>query len=218
MAAIGQERGASPCYNINIVDLELAAALRIKPGVERTAALVSWFQGLFPPQFSVPVLVGGAAVELYTGGAYTTGDLDFVGDIPRPVADKLVGAGFRREGRHWILEPGEVFIELPGTSLESDEPAVQIDVGGISVIAASPESMLVDRLSSWQFWRSSVDGVNAYLLWIAQEKRMDHNRIVALAKKRGVEKSLERLASFTAEFRGRSPADRDLERWAETFP
>ncbi len=200
------------------MDKYLADALKLRPGVERTAALVAWFQGLFPPDFPVPVLVGGAAVELYTGGACTTGDLDFVGDIPRRVADALRVSGFRKEGRHWILEAGEVFIEMPGSSLEPDEPAVQIQVGGRSVIAASPESMLVDRLSSWQFWRSSVDGVNAYLLWKAQEKRMDGDRIAALARKQSVEKALESLTSFVAEWRGRTPADRDLEVWAARFP
>jgi len=157
-------------------------------------------------------------VELYTGGAYTTADLDFVGAIPSPVANKLIAAGFQKDGRHWIFESGEVFIELPGSSLEPDEPPVQIEVGGKSVVAASPESMLVDRLSSWQFWRSSVDGVNAYLMWDAQANRMDDARIVAIAKKRGVGKALENLRAFRAEFRDRRPADHDLERWAERFP
>ena len=200
------------------MDRDLDDALKLKPGVERVAALVSWFQGLFAPDFPVPILVGRAAVELYTGGAYTTGDLDFVGEIPRPVANKLIDAGFRKEGRHWIFERGKVFIERPGSSLDFDDPAVQIEVGGKSVVAASPESMLIDRLASWQFWGSSVDGVNAYLLWNTQEKRLDRGRIAVLAKNRGVEKALEKLAELTAGFGGRLPADRELEPWAEKFP
>lgn len=200
------------------MDRDLDDALKLKPGVERVAALVSWFQGLFAPDFPVPILVGGAAVELYTGGAYTTGDLDFVGEIPRPVANKLIDAGFRKEDRHWIFERGKVFIERPGSSLDFDDPPVQIEVGGKSVVAASPESMLIDRLASWQFWGSSVDGVNAYLLWNTQEKRLDRGRIAVLAKNRGVEKALEKLAELTAGFGGRLPADRELEQWAERFP
>ncbi len=70
------------------------------PGPERTAALVAWFQGLFEDRSEAPVLVGGGAVELYTGGAYVTGDLDFVGSTTDSVAERLQEEGFkRRPGR-----------------------------------------------------------------------------------------------------------------------
>ena len=62
-------------YNIHIVSAKtptLARALQLSEGPRRTAAVVAWIQSLYAS--SPPVLVGGAAVELYTGGAYTTGD------------------------------------------------------------------------------------------------------------------------------------------------
>ena len=156
--------------------------------------------------------------RLYTGGAYTTGDLDFVGDIPDAVARVLLETGFRREGRHWVLEEGQVFIEMPGSSLEPDDPPVRLEIGGRSVIAASPESMLVDRLASWQFWRSSVDGVNAYLLWSSQQERMDRKRIAALSRKLEIGKALAKLEGFVARLGGKAPSPEDLEKWAESFP
>ena len=62
-------------YNLYIVFMmNLALILTMPDGVAKTAALVAWVQGLFVPG-KEPVLVGGAAVELYTGGAYTAGRL-----------------------------------------------------------------------------------------------------------------------------------------------
>jgi hypothetical protein len=45
-----------------------------------------------------PVIVGGGAVELYTGGAITSGDFDLVGVREEIVGEALVEVGFRREG------------------------------------------------------------------------------------------------------------------------
>ncbi|MEW6338818.1 MAG: hypothetical protein AB1625_15640 [Acidobacteriota bacterium] len=72
--------------------MELDRVLALGEGPTKTAAPAAWVQGLFP-HGAVPVLVGGAAVELYTGGAYVTGDLDFVGRVPAPVARALVAVG-----------------------------------------------------------------------------------------------------------------------------
>jgi hypothetical protein len=53
----------------------LGKILALSDGFEKTARLAAWVQSLFEPG-QEPVLVGGAAVELLTRGAYTTGNLD----------------------------------------------------------------------------------------------------------------------------------------------
>src|SRR5687768_4589224 len=94
----------------------------------RTAALAAWVQGLFVG--SPAVLVGGSAVELYTSGAYVSGDLDFVGAVPAEVAARLRRAGFRKTGRHWVHERGRVFLEFPASRLEPTQEVVDLSVGG----------------------------------------------------------------------------------------
>ncbi|MEO7793457.1 MAG: hypothetical protein ABIV06_01685 [Thermoanaerobaculia bacterium] len=106
--------------------LDFAQALELPTGPARTAALASWLQSLYPPGLRKPILVGGAAVELYTGGAYTTADLDFVGSAPAQVAKELKDAGFRKTGRHWAQEEAQVFLEFPESELEPPSEPVEL--------------------------------------------------------------------------------------------
>jgi hypothetical protein len=46
-----------------------------------------------------PVIVGGAAVEFYTGSAVVSGDFDFVTDAQGAFEEILIELGFRREDR-----------------------------------------------------------------------------------------------------------------------
>ncbi len=164
------------------------------------------------------MLGGGAAVELYTAGAYTTGDLDFIGGVTDEVAAALKGAGFRREGRHWIQPDAQLFIEFPGSAVQDHERTAVLELEGFAVLVLSPEDMIVDRLAAWQFWSSTTDGASAFLIWKAQEKAIDAKRLAALARKRGVVKGLGRLREFLEELGGRAPSPEDLEKWASRVP
>lgn len=194
----------------------LSEALILPEGPKRTAAVAAWIQSLYPS--TPPILVGGAAVELYTGGAYTTGDLDFVGSVPAAVSKALEEAGFRREGRHWIHEKEELFVEFPGSQIGADERTAVLDVGGTAVLTLSPEDMIVDRLAAWQFWRSTTDGASAFLIWKAQESRLDLKRLQSLAQRRKVEKGYEKLRGFAGDTSDRSVSPEELERWARDLP
>ncbi len=186
---------------------EIAALL---PGPSRTAAIAAWIQGLFLER--IPVLVGGAAVELYTGGSYTTGDFDFVGQVPSRVARVLEKEGFRKEGRHWIHEDFEIFVEFPGSAVAPGERTAVLEIDGIRILTLSPEDLIVDRLAAWKFWRSETDGISAYLIWRAQERRLDHERLVSVALRGDVSDELEALRELAS--RGRSISEGELEQWA----
>jgi hypothetical protein len=178
--------------------------------------VAAWIQSLYSTR--PPVLVGGAAVELYTGGAYTTGDYDFVGGVPESVGRALEEAGFKREGRHWIHEKAELFVEFPGSAVQPHERTAMLDLGDVSVLTLSPEDMIIDRLAAWQFWSSTTDGASAFLIWRAQEKRLDRNRLAALAEKRGVEKGRARLQEFVRGIGAGAASPEDLEKWASQIP
>jgi hypothetical protein len=184
----------------------------------RTAALVAWFQGLFKNEDDVPVLVGGAAVEVYAGGAYTTGDVDLVGHVPPAVARTLTESGFERRGRHWIHQRGQVFVEFPGLSLDPEELASWQELEGQRVRIISVEDLLVDRLGAWEYWRSSVDGANAYLLWQAQKNAIDTERLERRVAQAGWLKAYEALVRFATQWKTALPTTDQVEEWAIEGP
>ncbi len=198
-------------YNIQIVK-PLAQALSLPEGVDRTAALAEWIQSLYQ-RSSRPVLVGGSAVELYTQGAYTSGDLDFAGDVPPSVARELSTAGFVKRGRHWVHEQGRVLLEFPGKRSTDPEGAREIEAAGARVLVLAPEDLLVDRLAAWKFWRSEVDAVNALLLWRSYGKRLRRSRLDRLASSEEVADALRALEKFAEDHR-LEPSPADLLQWS----
>lgn len=185
-------------------------SLSHRPEPDRTAGIVAWFQGLF--ERDPPVLVGGGAVELYTGGAYRTADLDFVGRIPADVARGLENAGFRKRGRHWIHEEAQIYIGLPATTFDREVKIDAIRIKDWTVILLSPEDVLVDRLAAWKLWRVPVEGINAYLLFRVRGNEMDQERLEEAARVEEVADALDFLRSFGS--RDREPEE--IEAWANT--
>ncbi len=198
--------------------MDIERILSLDDGLAKTAVLVAWIQGLFMNDEEVPVLVGGAAVELYTAGAYTTGDIDLVGSVGRRVQRRLGEAGFERHGRHWIHEAAQVFVEFPGSALGAGETAVWIDVEGQRVRVISAEDLLVDRLGGWEHWRSSVDGVNAFLVWGAVRDTVDLARLEARVREAGWVNAWQSLRRFAEHWQVAMPPEEELERWANQGP
>jgi hypothetical protein len=134
------------------------------------------------------------------------------------VARVLKESGFERHGRHWIHEPAQLFIEFPGSALDPDEEASWLDFEGHRVRIISVEDLLVDRLGSWEYWQSSVDGVNAFLLWRAQRERMDVERVEDRIERAGWQKALQSLLQFASRREQGEPSGEEVEEWANTGP
>ncbi len=207
---------SSSQYNIYIVnDPKFAEAISLEEGPHRVAALSEWVQSLSTDKASMPILVGGGAVELYTGGAYRTGDLDFVGDPGADAARRLEQAGFQKRGRHWVHEEQQVFLEFPSAQLGDGETSALITVGPYRVLVIGLEELIVDRLAAWQFWNSEVDGINAFLLVSYSNVSPDEARLRELADAASVMLSLERLERFLAKLDGKPASTGELESWAK---
>jgi len=202
---------------VYIVSMTLDRILSMPDGPRKTAALASWVQQLFEGG-QEPILVGGAAVELYTDGAYTTGDLDMIGTVSAKVSAALVENGFRRAGRHWVYEKGQVFLEFPGAALQEGETATRLKVGRYEVVTISPEDLIAERLAAWQYWRSAVDGANAWLLYRARSQSWDRRRARGRALAHGAENAWRALLAFARKAGHREPTSDEVALWANRGP
>jgi hypothetical protein len=106
-----------------------------------------------------PIVVGGEAVELYTQGRYTTGDIDIKAkkDVLEAV---LRDWGFAKEGRVWFSGEYDLYIDWLGSSLDEGAEAEKrtniISLApGREVRVISFEDLIVDRLCAVKYWNDS---------------------------------------------------------------
>jgi len=122
-----------------------------------------------------PVIVGGFALEFYTTGGYNTGDIDLVFSDTQLLDEILSSWGFEKEGRHWISEDLDIFIEAPGSMLTPEEKKhlTEVTVNGFSIYLIGIEDLIIDRLNAYVHWRSKDDGYWAKELLVIHNKKID---------------------------------------------
>lgn len=106
-----------------------------------------------------PILVGGAALELYTGGGYATGDVDLALPNTPEVDRAFADLGFRKRGRHWVHAELDLLFEAPAPAGLPGEtaPRTVLDVDGLPVVVIGVEDLLIDRLRAAVHWSSDED-------------------------------------------------------------
>lgn len=106
-----------------------------------------------------PIVVGGEAVELYTQGRYTTGDIDIKGQ--KDVLDAVLRDwGFVKEGRVWSSSEYDLYIDWLGGSLDEGAEAEKRTniialAPGLEIRVISFEDLIVDRLCAAKYWDDS---------------------------------------------------------------
>lgn len=129
----------------------------VPDGPGRRRAFLAWLDRRFRDEgASPPYVVGGAAVELYTGGAYATGDLDLKCP-PEALAGILGAEGFRKIGRHWVDPEANLFVDWlghgPEPPHERADAAVLLHLPEGTVLVISPEDLVLDRIRAAVHWR-----------------------------------------------------------------
>ncbi len=103
-----------------------------------------------------PIIVGGEALEIYTQGSYTTGDIDL--KAPKEILERVLGGlNFKKVGRLWINEGLDIYIDWLGESLdegiEAEERVVKIELSkGLRLDLISIEDLIIDRLNAYKWW------------------------------------------------------------------
>lgn len=162
----------SPASSLEEVAAAVSAALR-RHGVEAA-------------------LTGGACASLWSGGRYSSLDLDFILTAPasRAAQEKAMGSlGFVREGDRFVHGDVRFWVEFPRGPLaigsDLDIRPADIRLGRRSVRGLSATDSCRDRLAAFYFWRDRQSLEVAS--WIALRNRVDLPRIRAWSRQEGHE-------------------------------
>lgn len=162
-------------------------------GLEEVAAVVS---GALEKHGVEAVLTGGACASLWSGGRYSSLDLDFVVTAPasrRAQSDALASVGFVREGDRYVHPLVRFWVEFPRGPLAigSDLSVRPVDIvlGRRRVRGLSATDSCRDRLAAFYFWsdRQSLE----VAVWIAQRNGVDLKGIRAWSRAEGHEAAYE---------------------------
>jgi len=123
------------------------------------------------------VVVGGSAIEIYTDGAYVSGDIDIVGNRSA-LASVLESWGFIRKGREWYHERWKLAIDIVNdhVGMTGSRELIRTIVTPYGAVRlAAIEDLITKRLVSAKYWNIPSDREHAAIL--ARKFRAELDRI-----------------------------------------
>jgi len=176
---------------------ELKGILLIEDPVKRRATFVAILSKEITHRGEkAPVVVGGEAVELYTQGSYTTGDIDI--KSPRAATESILREwGFRKKGRTWFNKEMDIYVDWVGASLDEGEEAenriATVKIGaGLEIRVISIEDLVIDRLNAAKWWED-VDSLTWARVLLGVKRRLGEKVDVSYLRRRANE---EEIADF----------------------
>lgn len=149
------------------------------------------------------ILVGGEAIELYTGGTFATADIDLVVSN-KPLAEKLLNRlGFENEIKNfWFNRDLNIIIQIAGESYSGDTTKLRkFKVKEYELRVAAPEDLIVNRLYSAKFWKSKpqTDLEQATALLKIFSDSIDNNYLDEQAKRDDVVDVLAAVRKYASQ-------------------
>ena len=122
-----------------------------------------------------PILVGGGAVEFYTGMRFATWDLDLITPSEELTKEALKELGFQEseEDNLYVNRNIGALVHLHGERLWSNETTVEVIYRKVPLLLVAPEDCIVERLTAYRRYGSSLDFLNAFLIAYHNADRLD---------------------------------------------
>lgn len=159
---------------------ELERALALEDETERKLAVAAVVHQAVQPLGFRAVVIGGLAVEFWTQSEYTTADIDLYLPHSPAIDDALAGLGFTKQGRHWVLEGHDVFVEAPASVPRESEEVYEVALAtGAVAIVLAVEDVIVDRLH--QFVAGGHSDVLEQAVALLAVEELDYPRLIARA-------------------------------------
>ena len=138
-------------------------------------------------------LVGGQAVETYTAGQFTTGDVDVTTTHREATESLLRRLGFKKEGMVWLNEKLAIAVHIVGSYPSRTEKVRSLEVGAYTVRIVGVEELIIDRLKAAKFWKSGRDSEQAAVLFDGFRKSIDVDYLVRRASEEKVDDILRKI-------------------------
>jgi len=100
-------------------------------------------------------LVGGEAIEIYTAGQFSTGDIDITTSNRAASIKLLRGLGFTRTGMIWLYADLGIAVQIVASFPSHVEKIRTVSVNGHKVKVVGVEDLIVDRLVAAKYWKSN---------------------------------------------------------------
>lgn len=182
---------------INQLNKELAQAANAKNPSERAIRIATIIAESLRSIQQNPILVGGAAVEFYTQGGYSTSDIDMIAEGGQDLIQIMESLGFEKIGKDFVNKKLKIYIEFPGRNLKANEQTILLKIKDKTLKIISIEDLIVDRLCAFKFCQSAIDGLNTLLL--LENNDLDEKRLLQRAKEEKVEEALKGLLKIREE-------------------
>jgi hypothetical protein len=156
------------------------------------------------------VLVGGACATVYSGGIYTSDDLDLVprsDPSQRELDAALARIGFTRQDAQYFHDESEIFVEFQRGPVSIGRDAaikpVPLKLGRTALPALSATDSCRDRLAAFYHWndRQALEVAVA----IAVNNRVDQSKIRAWSAGEGASAKFDEFKRDLARARKRTP-------------
>ena len=166
--------------------------------IEKKIFFLAWLNGKLKAAESraFPVLVGGSAVQLYTGGNYMSVDMDIYLDDIMPAVGILEKYGFVKTGRHYFSAEYDLLAEFVSGCIP--EKIREIEYKGKTVLISSPEEMIIDRLNAAK-WRNIPKDLEWARVILSLKTELDMDYLYKRAKEEDIVDYLEMALRKNAE-------------------
>lgn len=164
------------------------------------AALLASASKLPDPDF---IVVGGSAIEVYTVGAYTSGDIDIACRHADALSRALETWGFTRQGRAWVSEELRLYVDpvrWPYTGSTEHTRVMTTPFGPVRLAAI--EDLVVKRLSSAKHWGQPGDLEHARLLCARYFDILDWDYLMRFAREHQVAEMAQEMREALQHGRG----------------
>ena len=172
-----------------------------KDKLERQIYVAAVISSAFEKKGIQTVLVGGAVVEYYTAGGYTTADIDMI--LPplekEEIETVMKELGFERfeDYRHWLHPDIPVPVEFPPGPLQVGHLLIQevneIEVEKIKLKILKVEDILLDRLNMAQEWKDLQAQIQAEMLMYAHYTEIDWPYVHQKSSQLGILKLFQKV-------------------------